>query len=395
MKKKIIIFSLILCICINKNIGFATISDIDNHWAYNQIIRGVNNKWISGYEDKQFKPNNNIKKNEFIKILVSIIDENIQSNNNQWDKPYIDYAYSINLLDSKNVDFNYLINREEVCVLIYNFIILQLESNSDLKLDKNSVKEFNDQSVNDSKIIFLLNNNILSGYPDNTLRLNNYITRAEAICIINRAIDYINTYNYSYKYSKEIFNKYNISDYTNYFGNNKLFLNTYELKNNKVLFYDKGRLSMYNAKYIEKYNQYIIEILLSLINKDLYVLNTYNPNNKCVYIALGENKEYINNGNSLFEVLLFEEKQVIKKFNYDVQINVYKLWKELNDINKNIKINENYLIKFINLLKVFLSSEDLNNIVNNIQNNICNSPNQKYYFEKKGLNYFIYLNLFK
>ena len=131
-----------------------------------------------------------------------------------------------------------------------------------------------------------------------------------------------------------------------------------------------------------------------MINKELYVLNTYNPYNKCVYIALGENKEYINNGNSLFEVLLFEEKQQIKNFEYDVQINVYKLWKELNDINKENKFNEFYLKKFINLLQVFLSNEDLNNITYNIQNNMSNSPYQKYYIEKKGFNYVIYLNLF-
>ena len=391
--KKVIIFSLILCILLNTNIVHATINDIDNHWAYNQIVRGINNKWINGYEDNQFKPNNNIKRNEFIKILVSIIDDNIQINNRQWDKPYINYAYSINLIEDINTNFNIFITRDEVFKLIYNFINLKIEKKNVITKTENII-EFKDAIIDDYQILFLLNNNILSGYPDNTIRLTNYITRAEAICVINKAIDYINKYNYSYIYDKNIFNQENIVEYTNYYGDNKLFLNTYKINSDKVLFSDKGRISTYKNKYIEKYNEDIIKIILSLINKESYVLNTYNPYNKCVYIALGENKEYLNNGNSLFEVLLFEEKQKIKDFNYDVQINVYKLWKELNDINKNTKINEFYLQKFINLLQVFLSNEDLNNITYSIQNNMSNSPNQKYYLEKKGFNYVIYLNLF-
>ncbi len=393
MIKKIIIFSLILCIC-STNIVLANIDDIDNHWAYTQIIRGINNKWINGYPDNTFKPENNIKSNEFIKILVSIIEDNIQTNTKQWDKPYIDYAFDIGILKSKDKDFNYLIDRQKVCNLIFNFINIKLEENSELNNNEQIKKEYKDINVQDKEIIFLLNNNIINGYPDNTLRLDNYITRAEAICVITRAIDYIDKYNYSYNYTEDIFHNNNISNYTNYDGNNELFLNTYKVKNNKVIYSDSGRLDVYKNKIVEKYNDKVIQILLSLINKELYVLNTYDPNQKAIYIAIGEDKEYINNGNSLFEIILFEDKQEIEEFKFDVQINVYKLWKELNDINSNIKFNQNYQRKFMNLLKVFLSNEDLNNIIENIQNNILRSPNEKYYFKKIGQNYFIYLNLF-
>lgn len=47
-------------------------TDIDNHWARDYISMGSSKKYVSGYKDKTFKPDNNVTRAEFCQMLTKI-----------------------------------------------------------------------------------------------------------------------------------------------------------------------------------------------------------------------------------------------------------------------------------------------------------------------------------
>ncbi len=50
----------------------AKFTDIDNHWARDYISMGSSKRYISGYKDKTFKPDNNVTRAEFCQMLTKI-----------------------------------------------------------------------------------------------------------------------------------------------------------------------------------------------------------------------------------------------------------------------------------------------------------------------------------
>ncbi len=76
-------------------------------WYYNVIKILTDLKLINGYESGEFKPNSSIKANEFIKILLHIIDK-VPSNLSglSWDEPYIKMAESLKLNDKNIIEYN-------------------------------------------------------------------------------------------------------------------------------------------------------------------------------------------------------------------------------------------------------------------------------------------------
>lgn len=47
-------------------------TDIENHWAKDYISMGSSKKYVAGYKDNEFKPNNNVTRAEFCKMLTNI-----------------------------------------------------------------------------------------------------------------------------------------------------------------------------------------------------------------------------------------------------------------------------------------------------------------------------------
>jgi len=165
-------------------------SDIDNHWAKAEIKTFASEGYISGYEDNTFKPNNDITRAEFVKLVNKYFgftngeSENfIDVNQDAWY--YKDVCIGIregyiNGYEDGTFRPNEPISREEAASIVRNITNLVESGNSKFN-DDNEIGSWAKKAV-----YALADNKIMSGYKDNTFRPKNKITRAEAVVTLSR-----------------------------------------------------------------------------------------------------------------------------------------------------------------------------------------------------------------
>ncbi len=352
--KKIIILSIILVI-INCSFALASVNDIEGHWAKENINRMIINGNVNGYSDDTFKPNNEITKLEFLKIIFNTLNiDLVKEGLNEWPDYYISTAQKYNILDG----YNDKLTRYDAVDIIAKIIDLKGVATSN-----NKFKDLDNKYKND--VLKLNKLKIITGYDEKTFGGNNTLTRAEAVTIALR----------TYEANREIINdkKYKIdSKYTNV-GNEKSEIDKirYEIKNKKIYFTDNGRFSnvsnyTINEKYID--NKKLINIIENLVSENSYTAVYYVPNKYVinqVIIKYGENDNYINRGLDYFSFTYYEDKlydlaRISLKDTFSnecyLKIELKKLWNELYDL-KNANYTDEYIEnKLLSALKIEFGS---------------------------------------
>lgn len=158
--------------------------DTDDSWAKTYISWCSDNGIISGYNDGSFKPNKKITRAEFATMLAksikkeaaTIVDVNYEDvKPKDWYYAPVRKLVSFGILGNKGKFYpNQLITRE----LAVEWLSSTIEFKTKLSLVNNYIDE--KDIVNTDAFEKLLELNILSGYPNKTLRPKNLITRAEA-----------------------------------------------------------------------------------------------------------------------------------------------------------------------------------------------------------------------
>ena len=158
--------------------------DTNDSWAKTYISWCSDNGIISGYTDGSFKPNKKITRAEFATMLAksikkeasSIVDINYEDvKPKDWFYAPVRKLVSFGILSNEGKFYpNKLITRE--------LAIKWLASTIDYKTKLSLINNYSDEKdiVNKEAFEKLLELNILSGYPNNTLKPKNLITRAEA-----------------------------------------------------------------------------------------------------------------------------------------------------------------------------------------------------------------------
>lgn len=175
--------------------SFATpYSDIENHWAkpYIEMISTYNA--VSGYPDGTFKPNNTIKRIEFIAIIIN--SQGIEVRNldadEYWGQPYIETALSSSLIQSNefgNMDessFEQNISREEMASIVVNAYLKSGGSIDPLLLNEANSKLSDFESIESGyyeNAIASVALGFISGYPDGTFAPKQSASRAEAAIV--------------------------------------------------------------------------------------------------------------------------------------------------------------------------------------------------------------------
>lgn len=170
-------------------------TDISGHWAEETIITMLNNGVIGGYPDGTFQPNHSITRAEFTTMVnnaFGTFDAGAEAYFTDVKKT--DWYYS-QVASGKNAGFisgfpdgsfqpNSAITREQATAILANLLKLPGEDGTLRFKDADMVSAWARQSVKavtDVKVI--------SGYPDGTFKPLQPITRAEAVVIVQRALE--------------------------------------------------------------------------------------------------------------------------------------------------------------------------------------------------------------
>ncbi len=376
---KIILLSLFFItyiLCFSTNCIFASVEYIDvsnNHWARASISKLTDDGVVLGYEDKTFKPSESVKVNEFIKMIILAGNyELVPSGVNVWPDFYIATALENNLiLPDEYIDYNVPITRKNVVDIVSRFI--------DLSEVKASKKEFKDES-NNIALQKLITLKIINGYEDKTFRGDNIVTRAEAVTIIDRAVENRRKINANKKI--DITQRTDLSNYGSAgVGKGKYKETRYEIADDSLIIYDKGKYSnLWGYKIADEIIDVkkVNKIIGKLVSEDAYVGVFYSSSEYLInqlIIAYGEDENKISLGGSSFEFTYYEDEfyelariSTEEKFSNEcyMKIELKKMWRDYSDFLKGKYVDEYNKKKLEEALDIEFGSSAGDKILNYI-----------------------------
>lgn len=244
-------------------------SDVSGHWAEKYIIFLAEKDVINGYEDDTFRPNNNISRSEFTKILVNAIPvENKKLDfyfkdveRNDWFYQYVLQAAQAGLITGYNGYFypKDYITRQDIATIIARALLseeaLKAYGNKEVSFsDKNDISSYAVAAIN-----FCIEKGYLKGYNDNTVRPKNLASRAEVSTLLYRVItniskdtEYIITSDDEVKILE--FSNTNLSDRSSYRGNIK---NVVSLESPDLLIFNGDFILSSSTKKIDEIISFI------------------------------------------------------------------------------------------------------------------------------------------
>ena len=169
------------------------INDIYGHWAKKEINQFISSGYVNGYEDGTFRPDNSITRAEFVKLVNKYFGfnnkENIKFsdiNANDWyynDVCIASKAGYINGYEDKTFKPNKTITREEV-----SKILVSIKNQQDVNYDKLNKYPDKNKVSNWAKpyVEGAIEQGYLKGNDLGLLNPTNNITRAESITILSR-----------------------------------------------------------------------------------------------------------------------------------------------------------------------------------------------------------------
>ncbi|HZJ76971.1 MAG TPA: S-layer homology domain-containing protein [Oscillospiraceae bacterium] len=169
-------------------------SDIERHWAKNEIEAWVEKGLIEGYSDRTFRPDNNITRAEFITLINRAFGYTGEGIADFTDISSEDWFYGeiakakaagyISGYPDGTIKPNNFISRQEVASVVVRILALE----EDIKVAEKFVDYSKISDWSKGYIGAVLAADIMEGYPDGTFRAEDFIKRAEAVVTLERII---------------------------------------------------------------------------------------------------------------------------------------------------------------------------------------------------------------
>ncbi|WP_136479686.1 S-layer homology domain-containing protein [Acetivibrio thermocellus] len=175
-------------------VDFKGFNDIEGHWAQFWIELNAKLGNIAGYEDSSFRPSQSVTRAEFVTMANRFFDIRgsvefgcsfTDVNENDWffaDVATAEKAGYISGYPDGTFRPNALITREEAAVILCRLTNRAPSSNTD------SIEFTDSDSISPWALGYvkrLVFSYIIKGYPDNTFRPKNPVTRAEAVVLVD------------------------------------------------------------------------------------------------------------------------------------------------------------------------------------------------------------------
>jgi hypothetical protein len=189
------------------NLNFGDLKQNDYKWAYDHIIRLAAQGVFTGYEDGDFKPQNNITRIEALVAAVRLLGlqaeaekpENMNATLNfkdfdklkqkyGWAVGYVTVALENDLISETDMS----IQAEKPATRLWASLLLvkALKLDAEAKTKMDTVLPFSDaRNIPAGSVGYVaeaLDKNLITGYSDNTFQPNKPVTRAELAALLDR-----------------------------------------------------------------------------------------------------------------------------------------------------------------------------------------------------------------
>jgi hypothetical protein len=164
-----------------------------SHWAYPNVGQMVDKGIIVGYPDGTFKPDKKVTYGEFIKMaIVGITGQALEmgSGGKHWAYNYYKKGVELNLYTENQIPERHLdkeIIRADMSLIAANAVEGTVSS-SDSAIIEGYVLDMFKSTNRKNAVIKAYFLGILAGYPDQTFRPDQGLTRAESAAVIDRII---------------------------------------------------------------------------------------------------------------------------------------------------------------------------------------------------------------
>lgn len=186
--------------------GYYGIKDMPKHfedadgWGSKYVESLYNRGIINGKSDKIFAPDDNITREEFVKLIVELFDFSDDKlymnfsdvNQNDWYYSYVANAYKHNIISGigdNRFGVGYNIIRQDICKIISNVIKIknidiEVQKEGFVFVDNNTIDDYAKESV---ELMYKLG--IISGDDNGYFSPKNNATRQEAAKIIHGLLE--------------------------------------------------------------------------------------------------------------------------------------------------------------------------------------------------------------
>ena len=206
--------ALTMSLAISSTALAAVPSDIGGHWAQGTIIQWTSKGYISGYEDGTFKPDNSITRAEFVRLVNQSMGYTKTGNayfsdvsSSYWGYNDIQKGVAAGYVRGDgNGKFrpNDPVSRQEAAVMISQIC--------GLGQDYSAAAKYTDYRYIPSwaagYVGAVSKAGIMSGYPDGDFKGDRYLSRAEAVIALDKALNY----NASTTDNREVLKNYKLTD---------------------------------------------------------------------------------------------------------------------------------------------------------------------------------------